>query len=32
MQKALDALKPAGIDVTGTGFKPKTVTLNEGGA
>jgi NitT/TauT family transport system substrate-binding protein len=32
VQKAVDALKAAGIDVTGTGFKPTTVTLNEGGA
>ena len=31
-QKALDALKAKGMDVTGTGFKPLTVTLNAGGA
>ena len=32
VQKALDALKAAGVDVTGTNFKPETVTLNPGGA
>jgi NitT/TauT family transport system substrate-binding protein len=32
MQKALDQAKAAGIDVTGTGFAPKTVTLTAGGA
>ena len=31
-QKALDALKAKGMDVTGSGFKPLTVTLNAGGA
>jgi NitT/TauT family transport system substrate-binding protein len=32
VQKALDALKAAGVDVTGANFKPETVTLNPGGA
>ncbi|WP_238014204.1 ABC transporter substrate-binding protein [Dactylosporangium sp. AC04546] len=32
MQKALDAAKAAGIDVQGSGFSPKTVTLTAGGA
>jgi NitT/TauT family transport system substrate-binding protein len=32
VQKALDALKASGVDVTGAGFKPTTVTLNPGGA
>ena len=32
LQKALDAAKTAGIDVTGANFKPATVTLNPGGA
>jgi len=32
VQKAIDALKAAGVDVTGASFQPKTVTLNEGGA
>jgi NitT/TauT family transport system substrate-binding protein len=32
IQKALDQAKAAGIDVTGSGFTPKTVTLNPGGA
>jgi NitT/TauT family transport system substrate-binding protein len=32
IQKALDQAKAAGIDVTGTGFKPQTVTLTAGGA
>jgi len=32
VQKALDQLKGAGIDVNGTSFAPATVTLNEGGA
>ena len=31
-QKAIDALKAQGLDVTGTGFKPLTVTLNAGGS
>ena len=31
-QKALDALKAQGVDVTGAGFTPITVTLNAGGA
>ena len=31
-QKALDILKAKGVDVTGAGFKPITVTLNAGGA
>jgi NitT/TauT family transport system substrate-binding protein len=30
--KALDLVKKEGIDVTGTSFKPLTVTLQEGGA
>jgi NitT/TauT family transport system substrate-binding protein len=30
--KALDLLKKDGVDVTGTSFKPITVTLEEGGA
>ena len=32
VQKALDQLKGAGIDVNGASFTPATVTLNEGGA
>jgi NitT/TauT family transport system substrate-binding protein len=32
VQKAIDALKSAGTDVTGASFQPTTVTLNEGGA
>jgi NitT/TauT family transport system substrate-binding protein len=32
VQKAIDKLTAAGVDVTGTSFKPETVTLNEGGA
>jgi NitT/TauT family transport system substrate-binding protein len=32
VQKALDQLKGAGIDVNGASFAPATVTLNEGGA
>ncbi len=32
VQKALDQLKGAGIDVNGASFTPSTVTLNEGGA
>ncbi len=32
MTQALDALKKDGTDVTGTSFKPLTVTLKEGGA
>jgi NitT/TauT family transport system substrate-binding protein len=32
MQKALDALTKAKVDVKGDGFKPVTVTLTEGGA
>jgi NitT/TauT family transport system substrate-binding protein len=31
-QKALDELKKQNVDVTGTSFKPMTVTLNAGGA
>jgi len=31
-QKAVDALKKDGVDVTGASFKPVTVTLAEGGA
>jgi NitT/TauT family transport system substrate-binding protein len=31
-QKAVDALKAAGMDTTGANFKPITVTLNEGGS
>jgi NitT/TauT family transport system substrate-binding protein len=31
-QKAVDALKKDGVDVTGASFKPITVTLTEGGA
>jgi NitT/TauT family transport system substrate-binding protein len=31
-QKAIDALKAQGMDVTGSTFKPVTVTLNAGGA
>jgi NitT/TauT family transport system substrate-binding protein len=31
-QKAVDALKKEGHEVTGSGFKPQTVTLKEGGA
>ena len=30
-QKAVDALKAEGVDVVGDGFKPATITLNEGG-
>ena len=30
-QAAVDNLKADGIDVTGEGFEPITVTLNEGG-
>jgi NitT/TauT family transport system substrate-binding protein len=30
--KALDIVKKEGVDVNGTGFKPLTVTLQEGGA
>ena len=32
IQKALDLEKAAGVDVTGAGFTPKTVTLTAGGA
>ncbi|MFC0529469.1 ABC transporter substrate-binding protein [Phytohabitans kaempferiae] len=32
VQKALDALKGAGVDVAGTSFQPVTVELKEGGA
>ncbi len=32
VQKALDSLKSAGVDVNGTSFQPKTVELKEGGA
>ncbi|GLI03120.1 ABC transporter substrate-binding protein [Phytohabitans aurantiacus] len=32
VQKAVDALKSSGTDVTGSSFKPETVTLKEGGA
>jgi NitT/TauT family transport system substrate-binding protein len=32
VQKALDKLTAAGIDVTGASYKPATVTLNPGGA
>jgi NitT/TauT family transport system substrate-binding protein len=32
IQKALDLEKSAGMDVTGAGFTPKTVTLTAGGA
>ncbi|BCJ56273.1 nitrate ABC transporter substrate-binding protein [Actinoplanes sp. NBRC 14428] len=32
VRKALDQAKAAGVDVTGAGFKPSTVTLSEGGA
>jgi NitT/TauT family transport system substrate-binding protein len=32
IQKALDQVKAAGVDVTGAGFKPETVTLNPAGA
>ncbi|GAA4444678.1 ABC transporter substrate-binding protein [Phytohabitans houttuyneae] len=32
VQKALDALKGAGVDVNGTSFQPTTVELKEGGA
>ncbi|MGW4460606.1 ABC transporter substrate-binding protein [Micromonospora sp. NPDC004704] len=32
VQRALDALRGSGVDVTGAGFQPATVTLNEGGA
>jgi len=32
IQKALDQVKAAGVDVTGSSFAPKTVTLNAGGA
>jgi NitT/TauT family transport system substrate-binding protein len=31
VQRALDALRGTGVDVTGAGFQPVTVTLNEGG-
>ena len=31
-KKALDALKGAGVDVEGSGFKPATVELKEGGS
>ncbi|GIF71932.1 ABC transporter substrate-binding protein [Asanoa siamensis] len=31
VRKALDTLKSQNVDVNGTGFTPKTVTLNEGG-
>jgi NitT/TauT family transport system substrate-binding protein len=31
-QKAVDALKTEGVDVTGSSFKPTTVELKEGGA
>ncbi len=31
-KKAIDALKAQGADVTGSTFKPITVTLNAGGA
>jgi NitT/TauT family transport system substrate-binding protein len=31
VQKALDELKAEGVDVTGSGFTPLTVTLKEGG-
>jgi NitT/TauT family transport system substrate-binding protein len=32
VQKAVDKLSSQGVDVTGSSFKPVTVTLNEGGA
>lgn len=32
VQKALDQVKSAGVDVTGASFTPKTVTLQAGGA
>jgi NitT/TauT family transport system substrate-binding protein len=32
IQKAIDLEKAAGVDVTGAGFTPKTVTLTAGGA
>ena len=32
VQKAVDKLTAAGVDVTGASFKPETVTLKEGGA
>jgi NitT/TauT family transport system substrate-binding protein len=32
VQKALDALKAAGVEVTGSSFQPETVELKEGGA
>ncbi|MEO3927145.1 ABC transporter substrate-binding protein [Micromonosporaceae bacterium B7E4] len=32
VRAALDQIRAAGLDVTGTGYKPVTVTLNEGGA
>jgi NitT/TauT family transport system substrate-binding protein len=32
VQKAVDKLSAAGIDVTGTSYQPTTVTLKEGGA
>jgi NitT/TauT family transport system substrate-binding protein len=32
IQKAIDKAKAAGVDVTGSGFTPKQVTLNAGGA
>jgi NitT/TauT family transport system substrate-binding protein len=32
IQKAIDSVKGAGVDVLGSGFTPQTVTLNPGGA
>jgi len=32
IQKAMDALKAQGVEVTGSGFKPLAVTLNAGGS
>ncbi|MET8151979.1 ABC transporter substrate-binding protein [Actinoplanes sp. NPDC049668] len=32
IQQALEQAKAAGVDVTGAGFQPQTVTLNAGGA
>jgi NitT/TauT family transport system substrate-binding protein len=32
IQKAIEAAKGAGVDVTGSGFTPKPVTLNPGGS
>jgi hypothetical protein len=32
IQKAIDLVKGKGVDVSGSGFTPKTVTLNPGGA